>query len=145
MQTFLPYSDFTASAQVLDDKRLGKQRVEAKQIILALTLPEYGWKHHPATKLWEGKVHDLACYAIAMCKEWKRRGFQDSLEPFFQEYVDPTLDFTTGRYCGWQLHESHQANLVWKDYWHYSSSFPLFSNLIEKPEYFWTDTEEAHV
>ena len=29
MQTFLPYANYTKSAQVLDDKRLGKQRVEA--------------------------------------------------------------------------------------------------------------------
>ena len=32
MQTFLPYADFQRSAQVLDYKRLGKQRVEALQI-----------------------------------------------------------------------------------------------------------------
>lgn len=33
MQTFLPYANFEASAKVLDYKRLGKQRVEAKQIL----------------------------------------------------------------------------------------------------------------
>ena len=37
MQTFLPYKSFTKSAQVLDYKRLGKQRVEAMQIFNALT------------------------------------------------------------------------------------------------------------
>lgn len=36
MQTFLPYSNFSASARVLDDKRLGKQRVECLQILKAL-------------------------------------------------------------------------------------------------------------
>lgn len=36
MQTFLPYPDFSASARVLDDKRLGKQRVECLQILKAL-------------------------------------------------------------------------------------------------------------
>jgi len=36
MQTFLPYPNFDASAAVLDDRRLGKQRVEAKQILLTL-------------------------------------------------------------------------------------------------------------
>ena len=34
MQTFLPYPDFWVSAKMLDDKRLGKQRVEAMQIRL---------------------------------------------------------------------------------------------------------------
>lgn len=33
MITFLPYSDFQQSAQVLDRQRLGKQRLEAKQIL----------------------------------------------------------------------------------------------------------------
>lgn len=37
MQTFLPYSDITESLRVLDDKRLGKQRVETFQIINAIT------------------------------------------------------------------------------------------------------------
>jgi hypothetical protein len=37
MQTFLPYPDFRESLQVLDNKRLGKQRVEAYQIISAIT------------------------------------------------------------------------------------------------------------
>ncbi|HMC68015.1 MAG TPA: pyrimidine dimer DNA glycosylase/endonuclease V, partial [Mycobacteriales bacterium] len=36
MQTFLPYSRFDASAAVLDDLRLGKQRVETLQILRAL-------------------------------------------------------------------------------------------------------------
>ena len=30
MQTFLPYNNFYKSAKVLDQKRLGKQRVESK-------------------------------------------------------------------------------------------------------------------
>lgn len=33
MQTFLPYPDFKKSLQALDYRRLGKQRVEAYQII----------------------------------------------------------------------------------------------------------------
>ena len=36
MQTFLPYSNYPASARVLDNKRLGKQRVEVLQILKAL-------------------------------------------------------------------------------------------------------------
>ena len=37
MQTFLPYADLTESLRVLDNKRLGKQRVETYQIISAIT------------------------------------------------------------------------------------------------------------
>jgi len=35
MQTFLPYPDFLQSLQSLDNKRLGKQRVETFQILNA--------------------------------------------------------------------------------------------------------------
>jgi hypothetical protein len=42
LQTFLPYPDFAASAQALDQRRLGKQRVEALQVLRALTTPGYG-------------------------------------------------------------------------------------------------------
>ena len=33
MQVFLPYPDFKKSLESLDDKRLGKQRVETYQLI----------------------------------------------------------------------------------------------------------------
>lgn len=36
MQTFLPYSSFKRSAAVLDNKRLGKQRVETLQVMQGL-------------------------------------------------------------------------------------------------------------
>lgn len=36
MQTFLPYPDFKKSASVLDNKRLGKQRLECLQILRTL-------------------------------------------------------------------------------------------------------------
>jgi hypothetical protein len=39
MQTFLPLPDFIESAKVLDYKRLGKQRVEAWQILKAILNP----------------------------------------------------------------------------------------------------------
>ena len=54
MQTFLPYPDLRASCVVLDDRRLGKQRVETFQILRALTWPEYAWKNHPAVRMWRG-------------------------------------------------------------------------------------------
>lgn len=41
MQTFLPYPDYARSARVLDNKRLGKQRVESKQILQVLQIGPY--------------------------------------------------------------------------------------------------------
>lgn len=52
MQTFLPYPDFAESAHVLDRSRLGKQRVETIQVQRGLVVPGYGWRHHPAVKMW---------------------------------------------------------------------------------------------
>lgn len=51
MQTFLPYKSFAESAACLDNKRLGKQRVEVLQILKALHNPSYGWQNHPAVKM----------------------------------------------------------------------------------------------
>lgn len=80
MQTFLPYADFAASAAALDARRLGKQRVEAMQIIRALTRPVYGWKHHPAVRMWRGHEEALGAYAVAVCREWCGRGHADTCE-----------------------------------------------------------------
>lgn len=67
MQTFLPYADFAASAAVLDKPRLGKQRVEALQVLRALTYPTYGWKRHPAVRMWAGFERGVAAYGLAVC------------------------------------------------------------------------------
>ena len=80
MQTFLPYPDFAASARVLDNVRLGKQRVEAMQILRALTRTPYGWKHHPAVKMWCRFEEALGAYGYAVCAEWTARGFADTCE-----------------------------------------------------------------
>ncbi|GAB3960278.1 hypothetical protein GCM10029978_009170 [Actinoallomurus acanthiterrae] len=64
MQTFLPYADFAATARVLDPRRLGKQRVEALQVLRGLTVPGYGWRHHPAVRMWAGYEEALTRYGL---------------------------------------------------------------------------------
>jgi hypothetical protein len=59
VQTFLLLPSFAASARVLDPQQLGKQRVEALQVLRALTVPGYGWKNHPAVRMWAGYVESL--------------------------------------------------------------------------------------
>ena len=78
MQTFLPYADFRRSAQALDLRRLGKQRVEAVQVVRAITRPGYGWRHHPAAKMWRGHAEALGRYGLTMADEWVRHGFADT-------------------------------------------------------------------
>ena len=93
MQTFLPLPSYGGSAACLDNKRLGKQRVECKQILLALgvdigphlaSATRSGWRHHPAVVMWRGSELYLVDYAIQVCREWIARDFNDSLLPQFE-------------------------------------------------------------
>ena len=42
MQTFLPYKNFYECAKVLDQKRLGKQRVEVLQLLNSINASKEG-------------------------------------------------------------------------------------------------------
>jgi hypothetical protein len=78
VQTFLPYPDFEASARALDQKRLGKQRVETIQVVRALTVAGYGWANHPATLMWKGYEEALGRYGFVCCEVWLELGFGDT-------------------------------------------------------------------
>lgn len=132
MQTFLPYADIYKSSQCLDNKRLGKQRVEAWQILNVLTNPEakQGWKNHPAVLMWKGYEHILADYGLACCVEWRARGFVDNMAVRFINYLDNCFsrfyddDSFSYEYPVWfgveQFHSSHRSNLLRKLPDHYS-------------------------
>jgi len=77
MQTFLPFPDFASSAAVLDPLRLGKQRVEALQVLRALTVPGYGWRHHLVVKMWAGYEEALVRYGLEVCRHWCSTGRAD--------------------------------------------------------------------
>lgn len=117
MQTFLPYSNFARSAAVLDRQRLGKQRVEAKQILTALT-EGGGWANHPAVRMWRGFEPALAEYGWWICSEWIGRGYRDSLLDWFDVRRDwvPALPLWLGDEA---FHASHRSNLLRKLPEHY--------------------------
>lgn len=125
MQTFLPFKDFTKSAKVLDWKRLGKQRAETKQIYNALTIPNSGWRHHPAVRMWKGYEKALLRYGIAICREWRRRGYKDSQLSWFLARLSEHKERLV--YPSWlgtrKFHRSHQSNLLRKDAGFYRSKF----------------------
>ena len=87
MQTFLPFPDFQQSAAALDRVRLGKQRVEALQILRALVIPEYGWQSHPAIRMWMGYVPALTLYGLTMVDEWTARGGEDTTREKIMEFA----------------------------------------------------------
>lgn len=130
MQTFLPYADFVASAAVLDDRRLGKQRVETFQILRALTFPAYAWKNHSAVRMWRGFVPALVAYGLAACAAWTGRGFADTVADSLIEFnggVRPDVTRLRVRGPGLglaALHVSHRSALVRKEPEHYRRFFP---------------------
>ena len=138
MQTFLPYPNFVDSALVLDDKRLGKQRVETKQIFTALTTGK-GWIHHPATKMWRGHEGALLTYGSVMCMVWRNRGFKDSLFDFFVSESDKAdFNYEKPPWVGDErFHDSHKSNLYRKDPEYYAQFAYLGSDL----PYFWPTKE----
>lgn len=116
MQTFLPYPSFVESAKALDMRRLGKQRVEAYQILRTLLGQSNGWRNHPAVKMWMGYEYALAEYGFTICGEWRFRGFKDSLMPKFYNFYASAPDYG---YPGWlgnpEFHAAHRSNLLRKD------------------------------
>lgn len=122
MQTFLPYPDFVKSLECLDYKRLGKQRVEAGQILDALTIKKSShWKYHPAVKMWNGYFDALASYHDCAIRIWIARGYNNTMG--FRSY--PASKVTMPEWIGnSEFHLSHQSNLVRKDAVHYRKYFP---------------------
>lgn len=124
MQTFLPYPDFTESAAALDRLRLGKQRVEALQILRALTREDYGWKHHPAVKMWRGYEPALVAYGLAICEEWVARGGKDNCAAQIQaEGPAPSTAHLPAWVGDEQFHRAHRSALLRKDPDHYGPQF----------------------
>lgn len=128
MQTFLPYSSYYKSSQCLDDRRLGKQRVEVLQILTTLVTDRRAWSNHPAVRMWRGCEFELAIYGLHICDEWIRRGFKDTCRDKILELVKSNRS-TIGNYKPvWlgreDFHRSHQSNLVRKNPNHYREIFP---------------------
>jgi hypothetical protein len=147
MQTFLPYPDFAACAGCLDPLRLGKQRVEALQVLRALTVPKYGWRHHPAVKMWAGYEEALVRYGLEICREWTLTGRADTVAASLRADVlrlcavvvvrEQADLMEAGEVPPWlgreDFHLSHRSALLRKDPDFYR---PFFGELPELP-YVW--------
>lgn len=109
------------SARALDNRRLGKQRVETLQILNALTNPSYGWQNHPAVKMWRGHVASLVVYGLAICDEWKKRGFNDTCAEKIAAFMPDDIGLSHPRWLGApDFHASHRSNLLRKEPEHYT-------------------------
>lgn len=139
MQTFFPFSTAIGALNILDNRRLGKQRVEGYQILNTLTGRSRGWLGHPAVRMWRGHEAALLDYTLTACEFWVERGFTDTLsDKLFEEYGDivyaedhPII------YPSWTerqaVLDSHKAMLYHKDPVHYA----LFEPFAHITEYVW--------
>jgi hypothetical protein len=123
MQTFLPYHSFTDSAKVLDYRRLGKQRVEARQILDVIVNNKKSWRNHPAVNMWRGYTDALIEYGDSMIEEWINRGYRNTMTIF---YIQASF------YPPWlgdhDFHLSHRSNLVRKYPEYYRKIWPKVTN-----------------
>lgn len=138
----MPLRSFEDSAAVLDNRRLGKQRVECLQILKALRGETKGWRNHPATLMWAGHEHALGIYLNSCIDEWVRRGFRNQI-------ARAPTDFRClpGYWPRWIWNEdifervgaSHRSNLLRKDPIHYGQF-----GWKEPPDlpYYWPVTKE---
>ncbi|OOB91366.1 MSMEG_6728 family protein [Rathayibacter sp. VKM Ac-2630] len=134
MQTFLPFPDFHASARSLDDRRLGKQRVETLQVMKALTVAGYGWQHHPVTAMWRGYRPALMEYQRETCAVWTERGFADTCLVKTMAVLETVPEDAEAYLLGgfpvppWlgreDLHRSHRSKLLAKAPEFYAPRFP---------------------
>jgi len=144
MQTFLPYPSYKQSAEILDYKRLGKQRLEGLSI-LYLCFRHHGrdlregftfsdkkadalWKqyqNHPAVLMWIDHELALSHYIHAICREWVNRGYKDRQQlnlnrlykhGAFDNYMTDAVPFWFGDRL---FHASHRSMLYKKDPEHY--------------------------
>lgn len=119
MQTFLPYDSFIESFKVLDYRRLGKQRVEAMQIIQVLEGKTSSWSKHPAVKMWEGYLESLKSYHNFCIDEWIRRGYKNNMK--YYEVSSYELPWWFGNE---DFHRSMRSRLIEKNRDFYLPKFP---------------------
>ena len=150
MQSFLPFANFTESARVLDNKRLGKQRVEGLQILKALDKGPWGcWAcHQKVTHFNEYKTgyHCYHCEAPLKRTAWYNhpavlmwKSYENALvlyvEEICREWVRRGFKDTVAE----KVQEFRKGNICLLPDWFGDKAFHLShqSNLLRKdPEHY---------
>lgn len=138
MQTFITDFDMAKSAANLDNKRLGKQRVEALQIAEVLLCGKQGWKNHPAVKMWKGYEYFLVdTYIFFIMNEWTFRGFKNTkcYEKWKQLcfYINP-INYKYPEFITEDFITAHRSNLIRKNPEYYHPKWPDVPNNLD---YIW--------
>ena len=130
MQTFVTRFGDGHTSHDLDSPRLGKQRLEALQILKVLTGESTAWQHHPAVNMWRGYEMALCSYGSVMCLEWFQRGYKDTLaEEFALRQPKIRTGWSLDRGAGPEL-ECEYRKPPWR--WNTNVLISHRSNLIRK-------------
>lgn len=142
MQTFFPLPDIDKAVKTLDNKRLGKQRVETIQILNILLgyTNSTGWENHPAVKQWKGyEPYLVKIYLRKVMDEWKKRGYKNNkCEQHWMNFILHEKirgkNAVKPKWINLSFCKSHQSNLVRKNPEHYRKHFPYVPDNLE---YIW--------
>jgi hypothetical protein len=143
MQTFVTFRDWAQTSSALDDKRAGKQRLEAKQILEHLLgeAPDF-YPNHPVMDMWRGYEFALGIYGIQFCMDWYlKRNNNDTIQFEIQNLLKK---HNVGPFVSppWRddkdLMRSHRSNLVRKD----PSYKKVFPKTPEDMPYLWPHCHE---
>lgn len=106
----------------MDYRRLGKQRVEAMQLLNVIELWETGalshskkpgWINHPAAVMWRHYKVALQYYLKIMIEEWISQGYKNTMSiPSVTKSDVITWPWWLGLK---KFHSSHRSNLLLKD------------------------------
>ncbi len=121
MIIFLPDQSYFECAKILDYKRLGKQRVEARWLLQELQKENSRFKNHPLYKMFDGYQYMVISYGIAICEEWLNRGYKDTLLNWFLDQDQENYDDSDPWWIfDERIYSSHRTKLITKDPVYYS-------------------------
>lgn len=136
VNTFIISDSPRICASLLDYKRLGKQRVEAKQILDTIQNPS-GWKNHPVCHLWKDNIDGLKYYINCMIDEWIRRGYKNTMEKYDISFKEEK-DILPWFYYNKQIQNSMKAALLRKNPEYYKDILTLDDSDYINHGYIWT-------
>lgn len=123
MQTLLPYTNYKASAQALDNRRLRKQTWECKQVLFAILGRSTGWRNHCITRMWQDYPYSLYLYWQAMSEECKRRDLNGHAAPLIGDYEYILINYgdaSPAFVSDARITSAYRSHLLAKDFDHYS-------------------------
>lgn len=138
MNTFILNIDLKISASQLDQKRLGKQRLECADA-LAMLLGQPSWmsnrqyayiqkkyRNHPAWQMWKGYEPALIEYGLIVCGEWIGRGCKDTFLEKIIEFGDmlrPPYSMSNPPWLTEEFVSNHRAIMLGKVHVKYRDVF----------------------